>query len=259
MKAGGIKWKEWEAVKCVVGPYALIAGISAGPRILSLSYRDGDNLLYEDHTGFGVGEWRLYGGHRFTIAPENADSYYPDNEPCEVIMEDAWVQISARRRSNGLRFSLTIGERQDGLAIEHVLRNEGSSTWEGALWAITCVPRSNRLLAACSTTAIHFWPGTDSRNWKCHNGQMSVESGNFRGKAGWHCPFPELSAAGPQGKFTISSPDASTPGSCVDNGSNVEMFVCADFAELETLSGKLSLVPGGSASHLQYWRFQSLL
>lgn len=250
------KWKDWDAVKCTAGQHTMVIGISAGPRILSFGCDGGENMLYEDQTGFGVGAWRMYGGHRFTIAPEGEDSYEPDNAPCEVAMEDKAIHVTARQRSNGLILSLVISESsQGGFCIDHVLLNNGSMDWEGALWAITCIPRFNVLSGSCKTKRINFWPGTDASRWKQSNGFITVDDGDFRGKAGWYSAAPGLMAIGRSGTFTITSPDQAAPELCVDNGSNVEVFVCAGWAELETLSEKYTIAPGGSATHRQHWQF----
>lgn len=250
------RWNGWDAVRCSSGDCELIAGISAGPRILSLRYRGGDNLLYEDKTDLRVGDWRIYGGHRFTTAPENDASYYPDNVLCKVTITPSALKITAPQRPDGARLSLLITEAADGegFDLEHVLEYQGARHWEGALWAITCVPRSARLQAACTTSAVHFWPGTDPANWQVANGRMSVSPGDFRAKAGWHMAFAELAAIQPQGTLLIKSTCAALPAACVDNGSNVEVFVCGDFAELETLNEKRVIAPGSSARHFQQWR-----
>lgn len=251
-----VKWNNWDAVKCSTDQYELIAGISAGPRILSLSRAGDSNLLYEDYTDFRVGEWRIYGGHRFTVAPESADSYYPDNESCDVKIIDSALHISAKQRPDGARLSLSIGaiSGQEGFEIRHMLENNGNEEWTGALWAITCVPRSAQLLVSCITPVIHFWPGTDPAQWQRLNRQVTVKPGNFRGKAGWHCQHPVLTAVQQQGTLVVDSPGLSVPEACVDNGCNTEVFVCAHFAELETLSERIFVAPGKSASHLQGWR-----
>ena len=254
-----VKWKNWDAVQCSAGKADLIIGISAGPRILSFTYDSGENILYEDYTGFNVGEWRIYGGHRFTIAPENDDSYYPDNDQCEVIIGDTALHISAKQRLNGLLLSLVISELPEGcFTIDHVLLNNGSTSWQGALWAITCVPRSDVLIASCQAKKIHFWPGTDASKWKQVDGNVYVENGNFRGKAGWYNAAPDFKAINQQGEFQVSSADTAVPERCVDNGCNAEMFVCGDWAELETLSENFLVEPGGSVSHKQQWRFNAL-
>jgi hypothetical protein len=254
-----IKWNDWDAVKCSVNQYELIAGTSAGPRILSVSHGGNRNLLYEDFTNFRVDEWRIYGGHRFTVAPESADSYYPDNEPCDVKIIDTKLQVSAKQKPDGTRLSIVIGSGvgEEGFEIQHILENNGKEEWWGALWAITCVPRSAQLLASCTAEDIHFWPGTDPAQWQQVNNRMTVKSGDFRGKAGWHSEHPLLTAVQQQGTLIIDSPGLSIPEACVDYGCNTEVFVCTDFMELETLSERIFVVPGESAYHLQRWRLQA--
>lgn len=256
MKVSFVKWRTGDAVECTVGKQTLLIGISAGPRIRSFTFNGGENILYEDNTGFGVGDWKMYGGHRFTTAPENEESYYPDNEPCKVSVEDSVVKIFAMPRPNGISLSLEITESlHEGFDINHVLLNKGPLHWEGALWAITCVPRSARLLASCETGNIHFWPGTDASKWNRVNGVLTVEDGGFRGKAGWYSTCPKLVSISKQGKLIISSPVLSDPALCVDDGSNAEIFVCAEHAELETLSEKFLVPGGGSVFHQQHWQF----
>ncbi|GEP97550.1 hypothetical protein [Chitinophaga cymbidii] len=269
MNISAVRWNGWDAVRCSTDTCELIAGISAGPRILSLRYRGGDNLLYVDDKDFRVGDWRIYGGHRFTTAPENDASYFPDNAPCKVTISDAALKITAPQRPDGIRLSLIITAGEEGFDIEHVLAYHGAEVWEGALWAITCVPRSalleagrlahSSLLAqdACIAEAVHFWPGTDPGNWEFTGGRVNIKAGDFRAKAGWYMEHPELSAIQPAGALSIKSPAAPPADVHVDNGCNVEVFVCADFTELETLSCKLSVQPGASARHYQQWRLSS--
>lgn len=251
------KWKGWDVVHCFAGENVLTVGISAGPRIVSFTHNNGNNILYEDHTGFKVGEWCMYGGHRFTIAPEDEDSYYPDNVPCNVKCDDNLVQVHSAQRSNGLVLSLVIRGSDEGVfTIDHVLSNQGSTTWNGALWAITCVRRSDWLEALCETAHIHFWPGTDPSKWKQSNQKLSVAEGHFRGKAGWYRAFPEMTVTGQQGVFKISNPDNTAQALCIDNGCNTEIFVCAHYAELETLSEQYAVAPGAYVTHQQQWAFK---
>lgn len=79
MKATLHTWKNRETVKIISGDTELIVGISTGPRILSLQFAEGENLLFQNTANFKVGDWCIYGGHRSTLAPENAECYYPDN------------------------------------------------------------------------------------------------------------------------------------------------------------------------------------
>ncbi|HTE22936.1 hypothetical protein [Flavitalea sp.] len=255
MNLNYVTWKNCKAARITTTHCELIIGLSAGPRILSLTYNGGANLLYEDATGFGVGEWRLYGGHRFTIAPENDSSYYPDNETCSVNIAGELAIISAPIRTDELRLSIKVSVLAGGSGFElvHILENYGSIAWSGALWAITCIPGSANITASCSTENIVYWPGTESRNWPSSDGFMVVKPGDFRGKAGWHESQGWLSAGQDGGKLIIQHQEKTEPADCVDNGCNLEIFACKDWIELETLGAMVSVASGGFTQHAQHW------
>jgi hypothetical protein len=249
------KWNNWEVVKCESGKLELIVGISAGPRILSFRHVDHENLLYYDYTNFRVGDWRIYGGHRFTIGPESEESYVPDNAPCDTAIIDSSLSIISERRQSGIQLSLLITEVEacEGFTIEHILTNYGDEDWVGALWAITCIPRSARVNAKCTTSNIHFWPETNPANWQLTVDLVTIKAGDFKGKAGWYSDYPLLTALQSHGTFEITVLEGSSPDKCIDNGSNVEVFVCPDFIELETLSPNLNVPPGTTVQHQQRW------
>ncbi|MGV8878085.1 MAG: hypothetical protein ACOH2A_03535 [Sphingobacteriaceae bacterium] len=249
-------WSNWEVMICTTGKLELIVGISSGPRILSLRQIGYENLLYQDTTNFRVGDWHLYGGHRFTVAPETDESYFPDNESCSTDIINSALLIAASKRSSGIQLSLLISQTEDGNGFEmqHILCNKGKKEWVGALWAITCVPRSAQVMAICSASAVNFWPGTDPANWQQINQQMMPKPGTYRGKAGWHQVPVSLTAIQKQGTLTIKNSEVSTPKECVDEGSNLEVFTCRDFIELETLSKQLVIPAGGAGKHVQQWK-----
>lgn len=236
-----------DTIRYHAGETEMIIGISAGPRILSLRYKGGENLLYADHTDFKVGDWKMYGGHRFTIAPETEASYYPDNTPCEVTPDG---YIKAPQRSDGIRLSIKITEAATGgFNIHHILENNGPENWNGALWAITCVPRTADILASCTTEKIQFWPGTEEKNWQSKDQYMIPAPGDYSGKTGWYEERGWLAAMQPAGKLIIRNKDHHVQ----KHNNSLEIFACKDYAELETLSPQQTIAPGASAQHLQHW------
>jgi hypothetical protein len=237
-------------VKYKAGNTELVIAVSMGPRILSLRHNGGENLLYVDHTDFKVGEWKMYGGHRFTIAPETEASYYPDNSACEVFPTANGLLIKAPQRQDGIRLSIEVAASgTTGFGIRHMLENHGSTNWCGALWAVTCVPRTAGILARCTSPEINYWPGTAPEHWKQVAGLMSPIPGEHRGKAGWYEENGWLAAIQPSGTLIICNDDHNKEKE--DN--NLEIFVCKHYAELETLGPRKIIEPGGSAEHLQYW------
>ena len=163
--------------------------------------------------------------------------------------------ISTPVRTDLLRLSIEVSEAWNGRGFElhHILENHGSAKWTGALWAITCVPRSSYIEASCSTKNIHYWPGTDSANWFVSDGFMYVKQGDFHGKTGWHESQGWLSATSAGAKLTIHHRDRTAATDCVDDGCNLEIFACKDWIELETLGKRVTVPPRGSTQHLQHW------
>lgn len=251
-----IKWEGWDAVRCSHADLELIVGVSAGPRLLSLRRNGGRNLLYLDTSDFRVGEWRLFGGHRFTVAPEGPRSYLPDNAPCAVRrLEDALI-VTAARDDSGLRRLLVITPAGDGSGFDlsHHLENQSLEPWTGALWAITCVPGSGTMIAPRGPTDIRFWPGTHEGHWNVGSASISVSTRGQRGKAGWYSNPAWLAALQPDATLVIHAPESPERAACIDGGCNLEVFTGPDYLELETLGGQVTLPPGSSTRHLQRWR-----
>jgi hypothetical protein len=78
-----------ECVSLENGIIKLLVTQSIGPRILSLGFVDGENLLAELPDLVtdcpGTGTFHFYGGHRLWHAPEEPSrTYLPDDEPVEI-------------------------------------------------------------------------------------------------------------------------------------------------------------------------------
>jgi hypothetical protein len=263
MRIERICHREWpEAYRCTSGPLELIVVTSMGPRILSLRLDAGENLLYEDATGFKLGAWVLCGGHRFTTAPESDASYTPDNQPCDVAFERDRLTIH-QRLGDGLRRGLEIaaGVDRTGFVLRHLFRNCGTESWNGAAWAITCVPPSGRVVAPMSGGPPRFWtpPGgcyADASNpqWQSADGCFVVEPRGEKGKAGLRSEPGWLAWLGVDAAFLIRGPGWIPHATYPDDGCNVEVYTCANYLELETLSPLTTLLPGQELAHVETWQ-----
>ncbi len=231
----------------------MVVGISAGPRILSFSKSGGENLLYHDQTGFGVGDWRMYGGHRFTLAPENDRSYTPDNLPCDATETPGSLLVRPLADPDGLRRSLRITPAADGFGIEHILENHGTADWTGALWAVTCIPGGESIIGSPATNGLRFWPGCAPESWKNHADRILIDPDGSRGKAGWHSSPAWLASIQTHGTLLIHSPVPPAREQCTDGGCNLEVFISKGWSEMETLGGTVTLAPGQKTSHSQRW------
>lgn len=251
-----------EAWRCTAGRLELIVVTSFGPRILSLRFEGGPNLLYNDTTDFRVGAWRLYGGHRFTVAPESEASYLPDNAPCDVRIEDDRMVIRAPSPDR-LGRSLEIQATPDrpGFVLRHSLRNLGSDPWHGAVWAVTCVPATGKFVVSQTSRPPRFWTvsgqryaDASSRQWRNVDGWFLIEPTGEKGKVGLNCPDSLLAWLGPHGTFVIQGPARDARATYPDDGCNVEVFTCADYLELETLGPLTTLLPGAELVHEEHWQ-----
>jgi hypothetical protein len=256
MKIEPVGYRHWSgAYRCTAGAAELVVVSEIGPRILSLHWRGSPNLLYEDGTNFGVGDWRLYGGHRFTVAPESHETYAPDNTACLVKVGDRQLQLTAPLAANGMQRTLIISAAQDGdgFDIRQVLENHSQQSWHGALWAITCVPQPG-VVAPCGDSDVRFWPGTNKSDWNCEPNYITSATCGIRGKIGWHNNPAWLASLQASATLVIHNPNPPTAMKCVDSGCNVEIFSCPEYLELETLGAEIVLAPGSHATHLQRWR-----
>jgi hypothetical protein len=228
----------------------LIIVTSIGPRILSLSLNNGENLLYEDGTNFSVNEWRLYGGHRFTTAPECDVSYAPDNDRCEVDVAADRLLVRTSILGLGLQKTLEIApdRNHNAFEIRHYLTNDGTSLWRGAAWAITCVPPVGQVfLPWFASTDLRssqprFWAGFNNdyanpehTQWKTNEKAFQIEPSGFKGKMGLFSERAQIIHLRRGTALVIQSTDEQKPGSYPDGNCNIEVFTCRDYLELETL------------------------
>jgi hypothetical protein len=254
VKIERITYRHWStAYRCTSGDAELVIVTEIGPRILSFRSKNGHNLLYEDDTGFQVGDWHLYGGHRFTVAPESALSYVPDNAPCTVESKPDHLRIMANKSANGTERTLVIEPAEDGFDLVHILMNHGPHSWNGAIWAITCIP-SGTSIAPRPQSRVRFWPGTRKLDWTFSPRHITSVANGKRGKLGWHSESSWLASIQAHGTLVIHDPNPPTASQCIDNGCNLEIFTCSHYSELETLSGEITLHPGDETSHQQRWR-----
>ncbi|NDA10224.1 MAG: hypothetical protein EBZ07_05185, partial [Verrucomicrobia bacterium] len=112
-----VRWGSWE----------LVAPLEVGPRILRLGPAGGPNLFYEDPSQIGKtggDSWRIYGGHRFWTAPENEDSYAPDNGSVTLkeLGSDGFRLTGLANPKSGWQKSVALTWQESGLIrLEHTL------------------------------------------------------------------------------------------------------------------------------------------
>jgi len=144
MKIETISFQGWaNCLRLSTPGVELIATTDVGPRLLHFARPGGENQLriFPETAGQAGGdEFRLYGGHRFWIAPEAMPrTYYPDNFPVTVEDQCGFVRLVAPPETTGIQKELDIvlDETQAAAVIVHRARNTGLWPLELAPWAIT--------------------------------------------------------------------------------------------------------------------------
>jgi hypothetical protein len=262
----------------------MVAPLEVGPRILRLGPAGGPNLFYENssHLGkTGGEEWRIYGGHRFWTAPENEDSYAPDNEPVsfEPIGSGGFRLSGKPNQKSGWQKDLAFNWQDNGLIrVDHRLTNLRPEPLPLAPWCLTVLaaggiafvpqpafqPHPSELPPGTKFSMTDFlpnrqlvlWPFTDltdprlNLHEKCwtlqqQSGMRAFKIG-FRHTQGWiGYLLGDLFFA----KWIHHDPLASYP----DRGSNAELFTNGDILEVESLAPDRPLAGHGVITHTEWW------
>jgi hypothetical protein len=256
----------------------LIITLEVGPRIISYRSLEGRNVfkLVDEEAGKSNEEdWKLRGGHRLWIAPEDfgkKDSltYAPDNRDVEHVIEDEFtVRVSClTEKPTRLRREMVIQLAKTGpkVTVEHRISNESAVALELSPWALSVMapggqailpqpPLGTHPQAYAPNRAIVVWPFTDLSDGRLRIGRrlicvrqavgLPLKIG-LRHTAGWAAYLLD------DNLFLTSVPfvqGATYP----DLGSNFETFTNAGFLELETL-GPLGWVgPDETFVHQVSW------
>jgi hypothetical protein len=253
------------------GILKLLVTQSVGPRILSLGFVKGENLLAElpdlalDCPGSGT--FHFYGGHRLWHAPEDAArTYLPDDTAVEISVIQNGLKVTQQTElKTGLQKSIEIQLTADSaqVTLTHRIRNHG-------LWDVTCAPWAITQLKTGGTAifpqiktdtgllpnrALVLWPYTDMAHPNVHWGsnyillQANMASPfkiGFPNPRGWQAYWLN-------GNLFIKHTEYKTDAEYYDFGSSSESYCNDLFIELETLAPITSIAPGATATHIETW------
>ena len=259
------------------GRTELVVTTEVGPRIVRYGLVGGTNLLkeYKDQQGRRGGKsWRIYGGHRLWIAPEDLKrTYVPDNDPVAWSWTRGVLTVSqAPDPLTRLAKELRISHTASGAArIEHLITNKGRRIAEVAPWALTVMapggeavfpqePYKSHLVEKLPARPLVLWPYTDMSDprWTWGRTEFRLRQDpkrtapqkvGFLSTQGWM-------AYRLHGQTFVKRHDV-VPGAVYpDFGCNVETFTNEDMLELETLGPLVRLRPGRTVRHLETWELR---
>lgn len=263
------------------GVVEIIVTTDVGARILKYSLAGGENILGSHPTAAvqtPLGEWRVYGGHRLWIAPENMPkSYAPDNAPVEFLVDEnsiRLIQPNETATNTGKEISIVLSENGSGVEVRHKITNTGESETEISAWALTimrgggvCIipnemhaPYSHQTLLPVRSFAV--WSYTDFTDSRWHFGKneirLSVDEQKGEpqkigvlNKQGWAAYEWQNLRFTKRFEFVEN---AVYP----DFNSNTELYTAGSFVEVETLSPLKKLKSGESVEHSERWQLEQI-
>jgi hypothetical protein len=248
----------------------LLVTQSVGPRIISLGFKDGDNLFaklpnFVTELPDG-GMFHFYGGHRLWVAPEDLNTtYIPDDDPVEISPLENGLQVTQPvQPQTGLQKSLDIlltGETQ--VVVTHKITNRHFQPFACALWAITqfktggvaVLPQARHDAGVLPNRSLALWSYTDMSNPNVTWGKEHILV-NARMEAPFKVGFPNPRgwlAYWLNGTLFVKHAEYNPQSEYYDYGSSSESYCNDKFLELETLAPIGTIAPGATATHIETW------
>lgn len=248
-----------------------------GPRICFFGKEHGENLLYWDVEGYERKGWKLYGGHRVWLtrpyADESEDTYFPDNDPCDVDIKEnevtLWSPPNKVDICKGIKIQQTC---QGGFKVINMLHNKGALIYSAGVWSPTCFKAQDPLTLAISLgQPTSTWdlvkiviPKTFAGNHVKLNDKQVTYSEDFmiirpEGEVSKRCVY---SAKGyglvmnHEKQLTfLKSVTPIKQGRYPLDGCNMAAFVGQDnfMVELESYGEEQAIIPGETIEHEEVW------
>lgn len=268
-----VQTAEWG--KCLElrhGDYRLLVTLDCGPRIIHCSYRDGNNIFFEDPKGEITKDngWKMIGGHRLWISPEMYPrTYDPGKEAIqwERIGTGAVIRFAERGLTDADK-EIEIVFEGDRIRVDHRIRNAGAWPIEFAPWALSVlaaggtaiVPQPNRDTGLLPNRKLILWPYTDMSDERVEWGKDRIVvrqmpdrppfKFGLNNEHGWAAYYNN----GVIFKKTYTHiMDAEYP----DFGSSFELYTNGHFIEIETLGALQNVQPGEQVAHREYWQLEA--
>ena len=253
----------------------LIVATDIGPRIIKFGYINKQNFFYlvPEHFGkTGGEEWRIYGGHRLWHSPEAIPrSYSPDNEKVEFTIHDDSIKLMQPKEAfTGIRkeMEITLLPNKNQIKVLHRLINQNLWNVELAIWSLSVLAKGGRaivpqepyaegndyLLPSRPLALWHYTKMNDPR-WiwgakyiqaKQDILERSEQKMGVLNKLGWTAYYLN-------GELLIKKFDYNPDAIYPDYGCNNEIYIHADFLEIETLGPLTKLSPGEVVEHTEHW------
>jgi hypothetical protein len=257
------------------GLVEIIITADVGPRIIRFGFIGQENefKVFPEMLGINGGEeWRIYGGHRFWVAPEDpVTTYYPDNEPVQIEEKGNRLHMIQKADPRGLQkeIILEMSPDQAHVTLTHRLRNSGFTSLEAAPWALSVMAQGGQAIIPFPKKGAHpqdllpnnrliLWPYTDMTDPRWHWGKKFIRldqdpKNPVAQKLGFYSNEKLWMAYARGDHLFVKTIDNSAEITYPDLGSSVEIFTNDQFLEMETLGELVTLIPGEVVEHVEQW------
>jgi hypothetical protein len=281
-----ISYKGWpNCIKMSNVSVEIIITTDVGPRIISFGFKGKDNEFFEDPSQIGKTggkEWKLYGGHRLWIAPEEKPrTYYPDNNPVRYEIKGNTVRlISETENTTGMEKEIEVTLEENHVKVIHRVTNHNLWDTELALWALTVMNSGGKAIIPqeeyMPNPGVPDTPGQkiDPRyylpvrnmilwSYTRLNDPRWLFTGNYIIlKQDINSKKPQKLGVSNGQKWAayarkdhlfVKKFDYKPDGIYPDMGCNFETFTNQDMLEMESLGPLTKLAPGKSITHQEDW------
>lgn len=246
-----------------LGEYVVEIAEDYGPRITGFRRGEGPNLfadLGDLSLPHPEGDYVLGGGHRLWAAPEIPHiTYWPDADEVEIADEHVLAVVGA---AGPFGKTMTVKADGGGVVVGHALRNLSDVPRHAAPWAITqLVPGGTAALPLGSvsddrqaSSTVVAWPYTrfDDPAWSIQ-GAVAVVGGTRPDEFKVGTVLEGRTMAYLMGTTAFCKSSPRVPGTIPDRGASGQVYVNADFVELETLGPLAHLAAGAEVTHEERW------
>lgn len=246
-----------------------------GPRIIRFGFVGEENEFkeYDEQIGkTGGDKWRIYGGHRLWLAPEDkARTYVPDNSPVKFEEHEKFVRvIQTADKLTGIQKEMDISLLREKAAVKivHRLVNMNKIEAMAAPWALSVMapggtailplpPKGSHEKNMLPTGNLALWAYTDLSDARWTFGCRFILL-----KQSCDCKTPQKIglrnalnwiACARRIHLFVKTVMHMTGKQYPDFGSSSEVFTDSEMLELETLGYLTTLLPGKSVEHEEGW------
>ncbi len=264
----------------------IIATLEVGPRIISFRRLDGENVFWEDlkDEGYLSGKqlddifyegatWHAYGGHRLWSSPEDYSTYYPDNNPVEVIKTDRGIDLIQEKQTatnKQLIISVTFEER-NLIKVKSRIINLSNEPMKFACWSLSMCKGPGLEIIPLPQTVKDFDPQIFYTLWNFgapHNDKRAYYGDKFfslRMEPGNPLAFKIGMKVSDGYILYLTGKDALVKQferienvEYPDNNINYETYTKDLFLEQETLGEYKIIKPNEYNSHEEFWSLYEL-